>query len=508
MRRGHSVDLILEDCRTPAEHHGRLISDLQIALVKPALHQRSDVKGQLMSRCIRRNVSRSIGLFVVLSIAGDQFSLRADNWPQFRGSMTNGIAETPHPNRWSSTENVSWTVPLRGEGWSCPVVWDNQVFLTEAVPAGRTRSGSDSKPEEYRGGGGTRRDDLTKVSYRWQVVSLDAQTGNELWRTTAREGRPVMPRHSSNTYATETPITDGQRVYAYFGMMGVYCFDLNGKPVWSKELGSYRMRAGWGTSSSPVLFDDKLFVQVDNEQQSFLVALDAATGEELWRVKREEKSQYSSPIIWQNSQRHELIVGGMVYRSYDPESGKLLWQLDMEKGRSSATPIATRDRLYIGTEFRNRGGADDGGGFLFALKPGGSGDLSMKPGQKTSQFIAWKLERSGIQMASPVLAGGHLYLLERRSGIVHCIDAATGEKKYQKRIPGARAFWASPWTQDGNVYCVDTSGTTFMLAAGPTFEMAGKNEIDELTWSTPAIANHSLFFRTATRLFCIRDAAK
>ena len=132
----------------------------------------------------------------------------------------------------------------------------------------------------------------------------------------------------------------------------------------------------------------------------------------------------------------------------------------------------------------------------------------MKPGETASEFIAWKLERSGIQMSSPVLAAGHLYLLERRSGIVHCIDAATGEKKYQKRIPGARAFWASPWTQDGNVFCVDTSGTTFILAAGPTFETVGKNEIDELTWSTPAIANHTLFFRTATRLFCIRDTAK
>ena len=153
----------------------------------------------------------------------------------------------------------------------------------------------------------------------------------------------------------------------------------------------------------------------------------------------------------------------MVYRSYDPDTGNLLWQLDMEKGRSSATPLARGDRLYVGTELRNRGGADDGGGFLFAIKPGGSGDLSMKGGETESEFVAWKVARSGIQMASPVICQGHLYLLERRSGMVHCIDAATGEKVYQQRIPGARAFWASPWVQDGKVFCVDTSGTTFVL---------------------------------------------
>lgn len=457
---------------------------------------------------IRLHLPRVCGLAVLFLLGSKHIDALADNWPQFRGASLNGVAESSHPIRWSTDENVAWVASFQGEGWSCPVVWENQVFLTEAVPVRQSREGADSKPEEYRGGGGSRRDDLTKTTYRWQVISLDARTGSELWRETAREGQPVMTRHSSNTYATETPITDGKRVYAYFGMMGVYCYDFSGQLIWKKDLGSYPMRAGWGTASSPTLFNDKLFLQVDNEQQSFLVALNAATGDEIWRVSRDEKSQYSSPIIWQNSQRNELIIGGMVYRSYDPDTGSLLWQLDMEKGRSSATPLAEGDRLYVGTEFRNRGGADDGGGFLFAIKPCGSGDLTLNPDETDSEFVQWKLARSGIQMSSPVNCQGHLYLLERRSGTVHCVDAATGEKIYQKRIPGARAFWASPWVQDGKVFCVDTSGTTFVLAGGPKFELVGKNEVDELTWSTPAIANGSLFFRTATRLLCIRDAAK
>lgn len=444
-----------------------------------------------------KSLSPSCLLLVLLLIGGTARIATAENWPQFRGSDTDGVAESSHPMRWSTSENVRWVVPMQGEGWSSPVVWGNRLFVTEAVPL---QADGNSDPEEYRGGGGTRRDDLTRITYRWQVVCLDAESGSELWRETAREGRPVIPRHSSNTYATETPITDGERVYAYFGMTGLFCYDFAGQLIWKKDLGTYPMRAGWGTSSSPILFDEKLFLQIDNEEQSFLVALDAATGEEIWRVPRDENSQYSSPIVWQNSQRNELIAGGMVYRSYDPDTGKLLWQLDMEKGRSSATPLAVGDRLYVGTEFRNRGGADDGGGFLFAIKPGGRGDLSSS---EQSEIVQWKLERSGIQMASPVICEGHLYLLERRSGMVHCVDAATGEKVYQKRIPGARAFWASPWVQDDKVFCVDTSGTTYVLAGGQTFELIAENELDEMTWSTPAIAGGAVYFRTASRLYCI-----
>jgi outer membrane protein assembly factor BamB len=324
----------------------------------------------------------------------------AENWTQFRGDDYSGVAQSQFPEVWDETQNVRWKIRVNGEGWSCPVVWEDNVFLTVAVPV--SGDAQASRPQPYTGGGGQRRTDLQNKTFRWDVICLDAGTGKERWRQTARTGKPPMPRHSSNSYATETPVTDGKHVYAYFGMNGVYCYDITGTPVWQKDLGSFEMRAGWGTSSSPVLYDGKLFVQVDNEEQSFLVALDGATGNEVWRVHRDEASQYSTPIIWQNSLRAELIVGGMFYRSYDPASGRLLWQLDMEKGRSSATPIAAGDRLYVGTELRNRGGADDGGGYLFAVKPGGDGDISPPTGQTSSDYIAWKLARSGIQMASPV----------------------------------------------------------------------------------------------------------
>lgn len=428
-------------------------------------------------------------------------TLIADNWPQFRGQSFDGVAQTKIPVSWSADKNVRWKIPIAGEGWSAPVVWGNKVFLTVAV---RTDGGS-AKPDEYRGGGGQRRSDLMDADYRWDVMCLDAKSGTQLWRKTAREGHPTLPRHSTNTYATETPVTDGKHVYAYFGMTGLYCFDMEGELKWEKDLGSYQMRAGWGTSSSPVLFEDKLFLQIDNEQQSFVVALDARTGDQIWKVNRDEASTYSSPIIWQNSERAELVAGGMVYRSYDPETGQLLWQLDMEKGRSSATPLAVGDRLYIGTEFRNRGGADDGGGFLFAVKPGGAGDISPPKGAGSSPFVEWKIRDSGIQMASPVICNGYIYLLERRRGAIHVVNAATGETAYRRRFPGARAFWSSPWTSDGKVYCLDAGGTTFVLAGGPEFKILSENKIEEQAWGTPALADGAIYFRTVDHLYCISE---
>jgi outer membrane protein assembly factor BamB len=286
-------------------------------------------------------------------------------------------------------------------------------------------------------------------------------------------------------------------------MTGLYCYDFDGDLVWQRDFGTYETRAGWGTSSSPVIYGGKLFLQIDNQEQSFLLALDAESGREVWRVPRDEATQYSSPIIWQNSNRAELVAGGMIYRSYDPETGKLLWQLDMAKGRSVASPVADGDRLYVGTEFRNRGGADDGGGYLFAVKADASGDVTPAPRASTSDGVAWSCADSGIQMASPVVCEGYIYLFERRSSVANCVDAKTGELVYRDRVPGARAFWASPWTFDGKVFALDETGTAYIIEPGPELRVLWTNKIDEQFWSTPAVSNGALFLRGADHLYCI-----
>ncbi len=430
----------------------------------------------------------------------------AENYPQFRGANSDAVSAKLLPVEWSDIDgqqtNIRWKKPLAGEGWSQPIVWAKRLYMTAAVPSNPAQSDA-TKPESNNNGYGRDRRDLVNVPYEYQVVCLDTDNGEMIWKTVVKTGKPPLPRHSTNTYATETPVTDGKRIYAYFGMNGVHCLDMNGNLLWQKDLGVYEMRAGWGTASSPTLSDNRLFIQVDNQQQSFLIALDTKTGDTLWRVNRDESSQYSSPFVWKNSLRTELIVGGMVYRSYDPATGKLLWTLDMNKGRSSATPVAIDDRLIVGNEFRNRGGADDGGGRLYSIKPGGTGDITPKNDAMSGEYVEWRMDRSGIQMASPTFCEGNPYFLERRRGVVSCVDIETGRLEYQRRVSGANAFWASPWTDGQHLFAIDSDGNTHVFAAGDELEVVGVNRLEQQTWGTPAIADGRIYIRTVDHIYCV-----
>ncbi len=429
------------------------------------------------------------------------------NYPQFRGVHQNATSTSPLPIHWSDADGqrkgVRWKIDPQGEGWSQPVVWQDRLYLTTAVPQDSANAES-TKPENYNGGYGRNRNDLVNVVYQYQVLCIDRASGEEVWRRTVKTGIPPIPRHTTNTYATETPAIDGERIYAYFGMNGVHCLDLQGNVVWQTDLGVYEMRAGWGTASSIALQDNRLFIQVDNEQQSFLTCLDTKSGKEVWRTNRSESSQYSSPFLWKNSQRTELIVGGMVYRSYDPQTGRLLWQIDMDKGRSSATPTAVGDRLFIGNEFRNRGGPDDGGGRLYCITPGGEGDITPPDDSMTGPFVQWRMDDSGIQMASPVYCKGKLYFFQRRAGIVTCVDASTGEKIFESRVRGARSFWASPWSDGRYVYALDAGGSTHVIEPGDSLETIAVNELgDQMSWATPALTDNEIYLRTVDHLYCI-----
>lgn len=404
----------------------------------------------------------------------------ARDWPQFRGPDANGIApEGGVPATWDESTNIAWSIDTPGEGWSAPIVVDGKVFLTL-----------------------TDWDKADSESMRFEIVAYDLATGEELWRRATREAPPTEPTHSQNTYASETPVTDGTRVYAYFGMNGLSCYTLEGEQVWKTDPGAYQMDHGWGTSSSPVLAGDKLFLQIDNQEESFLVAINTADGSEAWRVLRtEEVSNWSTPLIWANSQRTEIVLGGKSIRSYDPASGDELWSMAIG-GRSSATAATIDDILYIGSEDRSSRGGTPGG--LFAVKAGASGEIDVT--EEDSPHLLWANLRGSIGIASPLVYGGQIYVPERRGGVLRLHDAATGEQTERKRLPGGGVFWASPLAIDGRVFLFDEQGKTFVIAPGADCEVLGTNSLSGRFWSTPAVADGALLLRSEDRLYCVRNA--
>jgi outer membrane protein assembly factor BamB len=301
--------------------------------------------------------------------------------------------------------------------------------------------------------------------------------------------------------ASETPTTDGQRVYAYFGCLGLFCYDFNGTLLWFRSWGDYATRANWGTAASPVVHGERVYVVNDNEEKSFLTALDAKTGNEVWRVLRDEKSNWATPLVWQNEKRTELVTGGSNrVRSYDLD-GKVLWELGGMSSIHIPTPFATRDMLYLSSGFvvdRNKP--------LMAVRPGASGDISLKADETSNQNVVWCQKQAGPYNPSPILYGEYVYVLYDR-GLLSCYEARTGKEIYAKtRIdPKVSAFTASPWAYDGKLFCLSEDGDTFVIQAGPEFKLLRTNRVDELCMATPAIARRSLILRTESQLLRIES---
>jgi outer membrane protein assembly factor BamB len=448
-------------------------------------------------------------------------AVRADDWPQFRGPNGSATSNDKQlPAEWTADKNVAWKAKLDGYGWSSPIICGDKVFVTAAVTDKQKKpSGGFGGPGGGGPGGFGRGQKPPDTVYKWEVYCLSAADGKVLWKQTAAEKKPTIPTHSSNTYATETPVTDGERVYAYFGMTGVFCYDLSGKQLWKADLGSYAMAMGFGTGSSPALDGDRLFIQCDNEEKSFLVALDAKTGKELWRTARTERTGWSTPLVWKNKERTEVVcLGNPKVRSYDPATGKQLWELGGMSGQAKASMVASLEMLYVGTGggpggFGGPGGGrPEGGGPgrfggakpLFAVKAGASGDITLKTGATSNDGVAWYQSKAGPSTASPLLYEGHLYILEERGGILSCLDAKTGKELYRERLTGARGFTSSPWAGDGKVYCLSDDGDTFVVQAGAEFKLLGQNKLDEMCWASPAVSGGALFLRTVDHLYCIK----
>ncbi len=424
-----------------------------------------------------------------------------DNWPQFRGPGGRGVAESSAlPEQWSATENVAWKTDIPGRGWSSPIVWGNRVFLTTVVSEGEIEA---PKKGLYFGG---ERKDIPDVSRMWRVYCLDLQGGQILWERQVHEGKPAMPIHIKNSYASETPVTDGERVYAYFGNLGIWCFDFEGNEIWTKALDPRKTRFGWGTAASPVLYKDRLYIVNDNEEDSYLLALDKLTGNEVWRVARDEKSNWSTPYVWENDKRTEIVTPGSgQVRSYDLD-GNVLWSL---KGMSSITissPYAANGLLYLSSGY-----VGDKRRPLYAIRPGASGDISLGADQNgevqtSNAWIAWSEPQGAPYNPTTLVFGERLYVLYDR-GFVACFNARDGSVVYERQqIPDGGGFTCSPWAYGDRIFCLNEDGVTFVMKAGDAFELVRKNPLadDDMGMSTPAIAGDRLLIRSSARIYCIR----
>ena len=422
-----------------------------------------------------------------------------DQWPQFRGPAAGVIPDDPAlPETWSETENVVWKTTIPGLGWSSPVVWDDHIFLTSAISSGYEKPPVPGLYDEH---------DHVKAAapQRWVVYDVDFKTGKIRWERELYKAQPPLLRHIKNSYASETAVTDGERVYVYFGSIGILAaFDLNGKKAWSRELGAFNTQVELGTGASPTIYKDRIYVVNDNTTQSFLSAFDKRTGAELWRVNRDERGNWSTPLVWENELRTEIVTAGTVkVRSYDLD-GKQLWELRGMTTLTIPSPFARNGLVYISSGYPGALPRP-----VYAIRPGASGDISLKPDETTNNYIAWYHPQLGTYNTSALVYGGYYYTLLDR-GFLLCHDAKTGKQIYgRQRISiDSTGFTSSPWAYNGKIFVLSEDGDTYVIQAGPEFKVIGKNSLGDMPLATPAALRGSLIVRTQSKLYRIAGNAK
>ena len=412
-------------------------------------------------------------------------TLPAADWPSFRGLAASGVADNQNlPDSWDGVamKNIRWKTAIPGLAHSSPIVWGDRVFVTSAVSS---RAGATFKPGLY--GEGTASEDNSV--HRWIVLCLDRKTGKVLWERTAYQGVPKEKRHIKSTYASSTPATNGQIVVALFGSQGLYACDLEGNPLWKRDLG--RINAGaydlpeyeWGTASSPIIYKDLVIVQVDQQKGSFLLAANATTGATVWRAERDELPSWASPTVVTAAGRTELVTNAPnAVRAYDPATGRQLWQHGGSSKITAPTPIFSQDLIIIASGRRPEAP-------IFAIRPGGQ--------------LLWRKVQRGSYMPTPLLYQGLLYVLGN-AGILDCYEPQSGDEIYRGRIPHqGSGFSGSPVAADGRIYLPSEDGDIFTVEAGRTFKLLGRNPMGEPLMATPALSGGLLIVRTQFHLWAV-----
>ncbi|PQO25727.1 hypothetical protein C5Y96_23230 [Blastopirellula marina] len=438
------------------------------------------------------------------------------DWANWRGPSFNGSSPSAKPpEKWSEEENVRWKVAIDGKGSSSPIIWGDKLFLLTAVPVETEKPAEVAKEPEAaqpeapqpreesaapprrgpRGRGGFGGGAAPTTPMDFTVVCLDKSTGEKIWSTVAVQATPHESGHNTNTFASSSAVTNGEILVAFFGSRGIFCYDMNGKLIWKRDLGKQQTRNAFGEGSTPALYKNTVIIPWDHEGDSFVVALDATTGEDLWKVDRDEATSWATPIVAEHNGTAQVILNGTTrVRSYDVATGKLIWECGGQATNPIATPIIYDGKAICMTGYR--------GYAVYAISLDAKGDVT-----DNDDFIAWSRSDVGPYIASATLMNDRLYVTKSRDGVLYCLDAKNGETLFgPERLPEASTLYSSLVGADGKVYVSDRDGTTVVLEDGPEFKVLAVNQLAEGIDASIALSGNQLFLRTDGHLYCIQQA--
>ncbi len=436
---------------------------------------------------MHRSIASAI---TVVSLSCLALAEAPQDWPQWRGPYATGVAaeDAAPPTVWTNTENVAWKTPLPGRGHSTPIVWGDRVFVTTAIPSGKKLS------PKMSGRPGAHDNLPVDSAYQFVVIAINRADGSVVWQKPVHEAVPHEGGHYTASLASASPVTDGKRVYAFFGSHGLFCLDFDGNVVWSQQLGKMHTKHGHGEGSSPARFGETLIVNWDHEEKSFLLALDSATGVEKWRRNRDEVTSWSSPLIINVDGAAQAIVCGTErVRGYDLQTGQILWQCGGLSANIVATPVAAEGVVYVGSSYEKRA--------LMAIDiVGAEGDIT------GTDRVLWMRTRGTPYVPSPLLYEDALYFLMHYQNVFSRIEARSGtDSPGAMRLGDLGNIYASPVAAAGNVYVTDLDGTTVVMTAAQIPRVVAVNRLAEKVSASLAIAGKDLFIRGQTHLFCIAD---
>jgi len=448
-----------------------------------------------------KNIPIRISILIIL-IGLTQQRLNAQigynqQWPSFRGPWACGfIDNTKAPTSWNldSLKNIKWKTPIPGLGHSCPVIWDNYLFVTTAC--------SEKKDESLKVG---LYGDIDMASdsavMEFKVYCLDKNSGRIIWERVAHKGIPKSKRHTKSSQANCTPATDGKYLVVHFGSEGLFCYDLKGNLIWEKNMGILNPGpytdpgVEWGYGSSPIIFQNRIIIQCDIPKTPFIAALDLATGNEIWRISRgDEVSTWCTPAIYSKNGKTQVIANGYKYIcGYDFETGKEIWHLSNGGDAPAPTPVIANNLIYLNS-------AHGKNSPIFIVKPDAIGDITLAADSTKNKYIVWSIKRGGAYMQTPLIYGDYLYNLQV-NGQLTCFNALTGEVKYKENLKDA--FTASAIAADGKIYLTSEQGVVYVIQAGKEFKLLAKNAMSDVCMATPSISGNTIFFRTQHSIIAV-----